>query len=271
MTTQNRTPTRGVVPGVNQRRTFEGFTLIELLVVIAIIAILASLILPALARAKSAAHRTRCISNLHQLGIAAQLYWDDHQGRCFRWRESPLSELYWIGSIGSGREGERPFDPRPGKLFPYLKGRGVEACPSLQDCLPEFKRKAGELTYGYGYNRALSEDSPARADVRILQITRPSEFLAFGDAAQVNDFQPPASRTNPMLEEWYYLSYTSNMTAAAYYPNGHFRHSRRANGVFVDGHVAMENPVPDSIDRKLPRQVVGQFRPEILLLRGNAQ
>jgi prepilin-type processing-associated H-X9-DG protein/prepilin-type N-terminal cleavage/methylation domain-containing protein len=238
-----------------------GFTLIELLVVIAIIALLAALLLPALARGKSSAQRVKCGGSLHQLGLAARMYWDDNNGACFRWElgQTNGGRLYWFGWLQDGAEGERQFDVTQGALFPYLRGRGVELCPAFDYYFSQFKLKATEASYGYGYNRFLS--APPRSPlVNASRLLQPSGTTLLADAAQINTWQAPASPSNPLLEEWYYVDSTSEPA------NGHFRHAEKANVAFCDGHVGLEKFVPGSIDANLPSQCVGRLRSEILVL-----
>ncbi|MDZ4818507.1 MAG: prepilin-type N-terminal cleavage/methylation domain-containing protein [Planctomycetota bacterium] len=235
----------------------QAFTLIELLVVIGIVAVCGSLLMPALIKARASAQRATCVGNLRQLGYAAIMYSDDNEGRAFRYSFGSTNggKLYWFGWLQDGPEESREFDLTKGVLWPYLQAGGVELCPALQYHATRFKRKAKGAAYGYGYNLHLAGSSTTEPS-NLASLIRPSEIALFADAAQVNTFQAPASPTNPLLEEFYYINTTERTT--------HFRHQREALVVFSDGHVTGEIPLTGSLDSRLADARVGRLRPQCL-------
>jgi prepilin-type processing-associated H-X9-DG protein len=152
-----------------------------------------------------------------------------------------------------------------GVLFAYLAGSDVRLCPSPAWNSPQFKLKGTSVIFSYGYNRYLSPPN-ANQLASISRVSKPTETVLFADAAQVNTFQGAASPSHPMFEEFYYLDLETNYSNFNNQPNGHFRHSQKANVIFADGHVALEKAVAGSFDKRLPNQFIGQLCPEILTL-----
>ena len=112
-----------------------GFTLIELLVVMAIIAILASLLLPALWGAKSSGPQIACLNHLHQLQIAWAMCLDDHQGVL------PLNQAVGSGrttaasttnswGVGNAQASAELTDLTSGSSYPDTPNPGVYHCPA---------------------------------------------------------------------------------------------------------------------------------------------
>lgn len=241
------------------------FSLLELLMVVSGIAVLSSLMLPTVAKAKSSAKSAVCLGQLRQLGLAAQMYWDDYDGRSFSYMRGRFEGGvdYWFGWIGAGREGERPFDRSRGLLWQYGGLGGLNVCPSFDFGHPRYKAKANGASFGYGYNLHLSSSKLgpvlASEELTVTSLAAPSSIVLFADAAQVNDFQSPASLARPMYEEFYYVNASSGG-----YPNAHFRHGDRSQYVAVDGHVETAVLEPATLDRRLPFARIGRLPASLL-------
>ncbi|MGV3617518.1 MAG: prepilin-type N-terminal cleavage/methylation domain-containing protein [Fimbriimonas sp.] len=111
-------------------RRREAFTLIELLVVIAIIAILAGILFPVFARAKSAAKKTVCVSNLKQIGASVAMYMGDHDGVFPHALDASDKYAPQIWAPHPEFQERIPHMPMLHEaLQPYLKSRELFRCP----------------------------------------------------------------------------------------------------------------------------------------------
>lgn len=118
-----------------------GFTLVELLIVVAIISILASMLLPGLARAMEAARRAQCASNLRQVGMALRMYADEANGLY-----PPVQE---VGEPGCLDGTIPPLMFRGVVMYPeYLTDPEVLVCPSDVDGPEEYENGRWRLSDG---------------------------------------------------------------------------------------------------------------------------
>ena len=218
-----------------------GFTLIELLVVIAIIAILAGMLLPALARAKSKGERITCLNNLKQISLFMQLYTDEnsdvfpaHRNQGLNNADEPPSRTNWWGTtiVGYGNNNSNSFH-----------------CPSLKtkrfDNGVRWQWKFDCHLVGYAYNGYFLGIHPYAGDNLTISgvnfqtkpwfkrsaILSPAQNLVVGDSMPKSDLMWSSSL-------WWPTSCMDQKVSASKAFEGidPIRHLGTGVAVFNDGH-----------------------------------
>ena len=198
-----------------------GFTLVEILVVIAIVMLLAGLLFPVFSSAREQSRSTTCQSNLKQIGLALELYAEDHRGKYPLWIQGEVDMFCgWQHYLAS-----------------YVKNTDVYNCPSYpkdyfraecktkQESIEEVDNPEDNpyhnYTGGYGFNISYLDYSLSLSKT---SIRKPSDFILVLDATRQN-IQIGGREIIPFSKEQ-----LENKGID-------FRHRGRSNVLFGDSHV----------------------------------
>ena len=220
------------------------FTLIELLIVIAMIAILASMLLPALNKARRHAQGVQCVNNLKQVGTVILNYSNDYYDYLPFGADNRSSSLYygftWDDVLGYGRYDGRSLTlsrAQENAFGGISDARPLYRCPVIVNELLHTERRNTYVLNRRLFSPEISDSFDFKTIIRLTSVKRPSRTVAATERSSRSKFLGYINSTADMNPDQQYTNHKDENGNPVPAP-----HSGKFNYLMADGHVTRYAP-----------------------------